>query len=243
MSQRHVIVTGAANGIGAAIVRKCVEAGYHVIGCDIDQPGLEKLSASLPAGAFTYFEVDVGDIAALREFYKVTLEQFEDLYGLVNNAGIYHGKSVYKYSDDEIDRILDVNVKALIHLSKDFAATLTQANKQGVIVNVSSVAGEIGSSDALYGLTKAAVIGLTKSNAMNFAPDVRVNAVSPALIRETAILHKIPKYRLEEYERQETLKEPILPEGVADVVLFLLSNSSRHLTGKIVPVDNGAYPR
>lgn len=243
MSQRRVIVTGAANGIGAAIVRKCVEGGYHVIGCDIDRSGLEKLASSLPAGTFTHFEVDVGDIAALREFYRVTLEQFEDLYGLVNNAGIYHGKSVYKYSDGEIDRILDVNVKALIHLSKDFAETLTHANRQGVIVNVSSVAGEVGSSDALYGLTKAAVIGLTKSNAMNFAPHVRVNAVSPALIRETAILHKIPKYRLEEYERQETLKDPILPEGVADVVSFLLSNSSRHLTGKIVPVDNGAYPR
>jgi 3-oxoacyl-[acyl-carrier protein] reductase len=243
MSQRHVIVTGAANGIGAAIVRKCVEAGYHVIGCDIDQPGLERLAASLPPGVFMHFEVDVGDIAALREFYRLALEKSPEVYGLVNNAGIYHGKSVYKYSDDEIDRILDVNVKALLYLSKDFAATLTQSGKNGVIVNVSSVAGEVGSSDALYGLTKAAVIGLTKSNAMNFAPHVRVNAVSPALIRETAILHKIPKYRLEEYERQETLKDPILPDGVADVVTFLLSSASRHLTGKIVPVDNGAYPR
>ena len=63
------------------------------------------------------------------------------------------------------------------------------------------------------------------------------------MIRETSIHDRIPEHRRKEYERQEVLKEPIQPEGVADVILFLLSEQSRHLTGKVIPVDNGAYPR
>ncbi|MCC8395767.1 SDR family oxidoreductase [Paraburkholderia sp. MMS20-SJTR3] len=240
---QQVIVTGVGNGIGAAVARKCVAQGATVIGCDIDGPAIERLAREFPRDSFFGEVVDVGDLGALRRFFGRCTERFDCLDGLVNNAGLYHGKSVYKYSDDEIDRIIAVNLTALIHLSKDFAAHVQQTGKRAAIVNLTSVAGEVGSSDALYGSTKAAVIGLTKSNAMNFAPYLRVNAVSPALIRETAIYHRIPQYRLEEYQRQETLKEPILPEGVADVVMFLLSDASRHLTGKIVPVDNGAYPR
>ncbi|WP_070106429.1 SDR family NAD(P)-dependent oxidoreductase [Burkholderia plantarii] len=241
--QQQVIVTGVANGIGAAIARRCIEQGYTVIGCDIDGEAMAKLAAELPAEAFFHEVVDVGDLAALRGFFSRCIERFGALYGLVNNAGLYHGKSVYRYADEEIDRIIAINLVALIHLSKDFAKHLEEAGRPGAIVNVTSVAGEVGSSDALYGATKAAVIGLTKSNAMNFAPNVRVNAVSPALIRDTAIYHRIPQYRLEEYQRQETLKDPIRPDGVAQVVMFLLSDASRHLTGKLIPVDNGAYPR
>jgi 3-oxoacyl-[acyl-carrier protein] reductase len=97
--------------------------------------------------------------------------------------------------------------------------------------------------DALYGATKAGVIGLTKANAWNFAPRIRVNAVSPGLIRDTSIHDRIPDPRRMEYERQEIIKAPIQPDGVADVILFLLSEKSRHLTGKVIAVDNGAYPR
>jgi 3-oxoacyl-[acyl-carrier protein] reductase len=70
-----------------------------------------------------------------------------------------------------------------------------------------------------------------------------VNAVSPALIHDTSIHGRIPLHRRKEYERQEILKDPIYPAGVAEVILFLLSDHSRHLTGKVIPVDNGAYPR
>ncbi|MFY1663933.1 SDR family oxidoreductase [Pseudomonas sp. Pseu.R1] len=99
------------------------------------------------------------------------------------------------------------------------------------------------SIDALYGATKAGVIGLTKANAWNFAPRVRVNAVSPTLVRDTFIHDRTPEHRRKAYERQEIIDDPIEPKGVADVIMFLLSDQSRHLTGKVVPVDNGAYPR
>ncbi len=96
---------------------------------------------------------------------------------------------------------------------------------------------------ALVFLAGAAVIGLAKANAWNFAPFVRVNAVSPALIHETAIYDTIPEYRRAEYARQEILKDPILPSGVAEVIVLLIGESLRHMTGKVIAVDNGAYPR
>jgi 3-oxoacyl-[acyl-carrier protein] reductase len=136
-----------------------------------------------------------------------------------------------------------VNLKSLIYLSKDFARREMDADEPRCIINITSVAAEVGSMDALYAATKAGVIGLTKANAWNFAPSIRVNAVSPALVRDTAIHQRIPLHRRKEYERQEVLKEPIQPAGVADVIMFLLSDQSRHLTGKVIPVDNGAYPR
>jgi 3-oxoacyl-[acyl-carrier protein] reductase len=242
---KKVVITGAANGIGKATVVACIEAGYFVIAADKDKEGLMALQRVLHGEAL---EVHVADFSR-REVFKSFIPGLrsehghDSLYALVNNAGIYHGKSVYDYSDDEIEEIWALNLQSLIYLSKDFASLAAHTDASRCIVNVSSVAGEVGSFDALYGATKAGVIGLTKANAWNFAPQVRVNAVSPALILDTSIHDRIPDHRRKEYQRQEILKDPIYPAGVADVILFLLSDQSRHLTGKVIAVDNGAYPR
>jgi 3-oxoacyl-[acyl-carrier protein] reductase len=240
---KKVVITGAANGIGKATVLACLEAGFYVIAADKDEEGLNALPGA-PRGEC--LEVHVADFSqreVFRSFIPDLCARHESLYGLINNAGLYHGKSVYDYSDDEIEEIWALNLQSLIYLSKDFARQTAQADVSRCIVNVTSVAGEVGSFDALYGATKAGVIGLTKSNAWNFAPQVRVNAVSPALIHDTSIHDRIPEHRRKEYERQEILKDPIYPAGVAEVIMFLLSDQSRHLTGKVIAVDNGAYPR
>jgi 3-oxoacyl-[acyl-carrier protein] reductase len=242
---KKIVITGAANGIGKATAIACVEAGYYVIAADKDKQGLRDLQELLPSHRLEGHVADFSRPDTYQSFIS-ELYQRDDrlaLQGLVNNAGLYHGKSVYEYSDEEMEEMWAVNLKSLVYLSRDFARHELQAPHTRCIVNITSVAGEVGSMDALYGATKAGVIGLTKANAWNFGPRIRVNAVSPALIRETSIHDRIPEHRRKEYERQEIVKEPIQPEGVADVILFLLSDQSRHLTGKVIPVDNGAYPR
>jgi 3-oxoacyl-[acyl-carrier protein] reductase len=248
---KKVVITGAANGIGRATAIACVEAGYYVVAADKDWRGLQALQKNLSLLRLETHLADFSQPQVYRSFISGLYDRHHHrtLHGLVNNAGLYHGKSVYAYSDEEMEEMWAVNLKSLIYLSKDFAMR-EQDRSQGAhyscvrsIVNVTSVAGEVGSMDALYGATKAGVIGLTKANAWNFAPHVRVNAVSPALIRETSIHDRMPEHRRKEYERQEILKEPIHPEGVADVIMFLLSDQSRNLTGKVIAVDNGAYPR
>ena len=240
---KKVVITGAANGIGKATVKACITEGFYVIAADKDRVGLECLAAEVGSEQLEIQFADFSDFSTIKSFIPGLYEKHDSLYALVNNAGVYHGKSVYRYTDKEIDEIWTVNLKALVYLSKDFAEGEMESKAFRSIVNITSVAGEVGSCDALYGATKAGVIGLTKANAWNFAPYIRVNAVSPALVRETAIHAMIPDYRREEYERQEVIKDPITPAGVADVIVFLLSEKSRHLTGKIVAVDNGAYPR
>lgn len=240
---RKLIVTGAANGIGRATVEMAIQQGYFVIAADKDAEGLKVLQDLYSADVFDAQVVDFSDMAVIKRFIPTLYERHATIYGLVNNAGIYHGKSVYAYSDEQIDEILNVNLKALVYLSKDFAEREMKHEAPRSIVNIASVAGEVGSCDALYGATKAAVIGLTKANAWNFAPFVRVNAVSPALIHETAIYDTIPEYRRAEYARQEVLKDPILPSGVAEVIMLLVGDAMRHITGRVIPVDNGAYPR
>ncbi|WP_339421095.1 MULTISPECIES: SDR family NAD(P)-dependent oxidoreductase [unclassified Pseudomonas] len=240
---KKLIVTGAANGIGRATVEMAIQQGYFVIGADKDADGLKVLQDLYDADVFEAHSADFSDKAVIKGFIPALYERHATFFGLVNNAGIYHGKSVYAYSDEQIDEILNVNLKALVYLSKDFAEREMKHEAPRSIVNIASVAGEVGSCDALYGATKAAVIGLTKANAWNFAPFVRVNAVSPALIHETAIYDTIPEYRRAEYARQEVLKDPILPSGVAEVIMLLVGDAMRHITGRVIPVDNGAYPR
>ncbi|MBN2979505.1 dehydrogenase [Pseudomonas fluorescens] len=240
---KKLIITGAANGIGRATVEQAIQQGYFVIGADKDADGLYALQRLYGADVLEVHVADFSDSATLKGFIAMLYERHATIYGLINNAGIYHGKSIYHYCDDEIDEILNVNLKALVYLSKDFAEREMRHEAPRSIVNIASVAGEVGSCDAMYGATKAAVIGLTKANAWNFAPFVRVNAVSPALIHDTAIYDTIPEYRRAEYARQEILKEPILPGAVAEVILLLAGDAMRHISGRVIPVDNGAYPR
>lgn len=240
---KKIVITGAANGIGKATAIACAEAGYYVIAADKDKFGLQDLQQRIHVHQLDCHLVDFSRPDIYTSFIGDLYSHHPALHGLVNNAGLYHGKSVYDYSDAEIEEIWAVNLKSLVYLSREFALHEQESMHTRSIINVTSVAGEVGSMDALYGATKAGVIGLTKANAWNFAPRVRVNAVSPALVRKTSIHDRIPEHRRKEYERQEIISEPIGPEGVADVIMFLLSDQSRHLTGKVIAVDNGAYPR
>jgi len=221
----------------------CLAEDFYVIAADKDMAGLASLLAEAGRDRLEVVCADFADFSTIKAFVPQLYSRHESLYGLVNNAGLYQGLSVFDYSDAQVDEMYTLNLKSLIYLSRDFARREMSIGGPRCIVNVTSVAGEVGSFDAVYGASKAGVIGLTKANAWNFAPSIRVNAVSPALVRDTSIFDRIPEHRRREYERQEILREPILPSGVADVILFLLGEKSRHLTGQVIAVDNGAYPR
>lgn len=244
MSVSTVIVTGGANGIGRALVQRCLDDGMTVVACDIDEPALKELALAHEGRPLDTHLCDVADHAACDTFMDRVLADHPEVDGLVNNAGLYLGQPVWEYDDATIERVIAVNVKGPVWLSRRFAEHLREdGGRRGAIVNLTSVAGEVGSSDALYGTVKAGVIGLTKSNAMNFAPTIRVNAVSPGLIVRTAIADRIPGYRYAEYKRQEQLDGDIFPEDVANVCAYLLSEDAKTMTGAVLRADNGCYPR
>jgi 3-oxoacyl-[acyl-carrier protein] reductase len=235
------VVTGAANGIGRALARRLAGQGYELLLVDIDGAGLESLAEELPGVPTTV----LADLAGHRGVEQVceAIGKLERPAALVNNAGMYRGNPLHTYDVPMIEGDYWVNVLAPMLLTQAYASPLTERQEHGCVVNLSSTAGEVGSSDAVYGSSKAAVIGLTKSQAMNYAPWVRVNCVSPGMVRGTAIEDRIPAYRHAEYARQEQLTTRLDADSVAEVIDFLISPASRNLTGKVLPVDNGAYPR
>ena len=237
----EIIITGAANGIGRAIVKACCDKEYSVHACDIDGEGLERLKEECPD--IEIYQVDVSNYSGVKEFFnKLDLEHDSKSLALINNAGIYLAKDLMAYAETEIDRVVDVNIKGAVYFSKFFAGLVTINEAAGRIVNITSVSGQEGSSDAVYGMTKAALLGLTKSCAMNYAPAIRVNAVAPTMV-ETKMMERIPAWRKEEYHDHHLIRDPVTPEAVAETVLFLLSDGAGHYTGATFDLNNGGYLR
>ncbi|WP_226003198.1 SDR family NAD(P)-dependent oxidoreductase [Paenibacillus sp. BJ-4] len=238
-----VIVTGAASGIGKEIVKQCLHKGASVIACDINKDSIHDLKRSMDHHHFLHtYQLDVSKYEQVAKFFGYIETEHSDVDGLVNNAGIYLAKNILDYEADEIDKVLDINVKGYIYFSQMFSKILLESQRKGVIVNMSSVSGIEGSSDAIYGLSKAAILGLSKSCAINFSPYIRVNAVAPTMVK-TPMMDAIPDWRKKEYLSHHLINTPVLPEDVADTVTFLLSDKSKHYTGATFDINNGGYLR
>ncbi|WP_028592302.1 SDR family NAD(P)-dependent oxidoreductase [Paenibacillus massiliensis] len=242
LQHMKVIVTGSGSGIGKAITLQCLQEGAAVMACDINEDALTKLQADANTEQLSTYRLDISAYEDVSSFFAYISEKHPDVNGLVNNAGIYLGKSLLNYTPNEMAKVMNVNVMGSVYVSRCFGEMLLQQQRQGTIVNMSSVSGLEGSSDAVYGMSKAAILGLTKSCAMNFAPYIRVNAVAPTMV-DTSMMEEIPVWRKEEYLNHQLIKQPLSPESVADTVIFLLSDKSRHYTGATFDINNGGYLR
>jgi 3-oxoacyl-[acyl-carrier protein] reductase len=236
--RKKIIVTGAASGIGKSIALACAKSGASVLAVDINEKGLKKIKGK----NITTFTCDVADPEQIAKFFSLIKKLRLTPYGLVNNAGIYLGKNFFEYSDAEIQKVLNVNINSAIHFSRKFAEILIPKKTTGVIINITSVSGEKGSPDVIYGLSKAALTGLTKSCAISFAPFIRVNAIAPGIVN-TPLLKNMPAARLRHHRAIELLRDIIEPEDIAATTVFLLSNSAKKYTGATFDINNGSYLR
>lgn len=235
---RIAIVTGAAQGIGKAIAIKVLKEGWAVIAVDKNTARLEEFASEVESSALTTYSLDVTSFQQIEAFFTWLSEEEICPYGLVNNAGIFPGTSFLEYTEQDVNAVLSVNLLGPIFMTQQFGRRLLPNQQSGVIVNIASIAGQIGSSDAIYGISKSGVLGLTKTSAMALAPNIRVNAVAPTLV-ETELLKSVSKERIEVFRRGELLKVPVLPEDIADSVWFLLSDQSKHYTGAVLDINNG----
>ncbi|UFU00095.1 SDR family oxidoreductase [Radiobacillus kanasensis] len=243
LTSNKLIVTGAGSGIGKAIVNQCLHEGASVIACDVNEQYLNELKQSTDKRDSLYtYQIDVSDYERVSVFFNYVEKEHSDVDGLVNNAGIYLGKPILDYEIEEINKVIDINVKGYIYFSQMFGKKITESQSSGAIVNISSVSAMEGSSDAIYGLTKAAILGLTKSCAMNFSPYVRVNAVAPTMV-STSMMDTIPNWRKEEYVKHQLIDTPVMPKDIAHTVTFLISDKASHYTGATFDINNGGYLR
>jgi NAD(P)-dependent dehydrogenase (short-subunit alcohol dehydrogenase family) len=240
---KTAIVTGAGRGIGRAIAHRLASEGAWVAVVDRD-PGLAEQSAADAPGTAAAFTADVGDERAVAAVVSGVLQTRDALDIVVNNAGIA-GPQVPAGSTDLAgwDETLRTNLTGTFLVSKHTVEHLR--GTRGCLVNIASALAFIGlRHESAYGPSKAGVVQLTKGMALDYAPDVRVNAVCPGAVRTDMIVSVLDdgdrEQRLAEYGLIHPLYRRLAePEEIADAVLFLASPDASFITGVALCVDGG----
>jgi 3-oxoacyl-[acyl-carrier protein] reductase len=241
LDKKVALVTGAAQGIGAAIAERLAAEGAAVAAVDINLEKAEETVArlrQLGVEAQAY-QVDVSNTEAVKQVAAEIVKRFGRVDILVNNAGITRDGLLLTMSEQDWDLVIAVNLKSIFNFTKAIARQMIR-QKSGAIVNVSSVVGLMGNPGQInYAASKAGVIGATKSSAKELASrNIRVNAVCPGYI-QTAMTERLDekaKQALIEYIPAKALG---LPADVANAVLFLASDLASYVTGETLRVDGG----
>ncbi len=240
MDQKVVLVTGGARGMGAAQARRLAADGAHVCVTDILMEEAEKLVKAIASdgGSASHHELDVSNSEAWAVLLSEIERAFGRLDGLVNNAGIPMRASLMDLSDDDWRRVMSVNLDGVFYGVRA-AAPLMRESGGGSIVNISSIAGQIGYHATGYAASKWGVTGLTKSAAIALAPwKIRVNSVHPGLVG-TVLMEQAEPAFIEATVRATPLGRAGESDEVASSVAFLLSDDAKYLTGSEITVDGG----
>jgi NAD(P)-dependent dehydrogenase (short-subunit alcohol dehydrogenase family) len=241
---RVMVVTGAAQGIGQACVRRVVRDGASVALWDVaDDAGQALADELVAAGAqAAYFHCNVADKAQVKAALTATLARFGAVDGLVNNAGIFKAAPFLDVTEADWDAVIAVNLKGSFLVGQAVARQMVKQGR-GAIVNMSSVNGTLAiPTIASYNASKGAINQLTRVMALSLADQgVRVNAVAPGTIatelaRSAVLTSEEAKARILSRTPMKRLGEP---EEIADVTAFLLSDAASYVTGEIVVVDGG----
>ncbi|AZM91567.1 MULTISPECIES: SDR family NAD(P)-dependent oxidoreductase [Streptomyces] len=242
LTGRTALVTGAAGGIGRATALLLARAGAAVHCADRDERGLAETASLISAdgGSATAHPLDVTDRAALRA--AVTAAGPLDIAAAI--AGIMHTSSVLDTTDEDLDRILDVNFKGVLRTCQEAVRAMISAGRPGSVVTMASGAVDAAQPGLLcYSASKAAVVQLTKTLATESGPHgIRVNAVAPGWIRTPMTGRHGPEVQ-QRTEAAMVRMSPLgrvgEPEDIAEAVLYLASDASSFMTGQILRPNGG----
>ncbi len=243
---KTAVVTGSAQGIGAAVAVMMAQEGADICLTDIRPEGdasaiLDDIRAT--GQKAIYVEGDVGSFTAAQNVVETAVEAFGKLDILVNNAGINWDGVCWKMKEEQWDKVLEINLKGYFNFTRH-VAPLLKAQGFGRIVNVTSIngiRGKFGQSN--YAASKAGVIGYTKAVAKELgAYGVTVNAVAPGLIETPMLKESKDRDKIVDMAMAEiVLKQVGQPEDLANLISFLASDKARHITGEVIKVDGGQY--
>jgi 3-oxoacyl-[acyl-carrier protein] reductase len=242
LAGKIIIVTGGAQGIGLAIAERCAESGASVAVWDNQEDGiagaLERIADRAPRAQAAGFIVDVSDLAAVHDAVKATLSRFGRIDGLVNNAGVVADAQISKMSEEQWDRVIDINLKGVFNCTRASVDALLAST--GSIVNISSIVGVHGNwGQTNYGASKAGIIGFTKSLARELGSrNVRANVVAPGYVK-TQLTDVLPEEATQTMLQQTPLGRLGDAGDVAGAVRFLCSDEASFITGEVLLVDGG----
>lgn len=233
------LVTGAASGIGAACASAFAAEGARVALFDRDAGGVASMAASLSLASA--FVVDVADKRSVNSGFEQLLASFGALDILVNNAGVESTRTIESMPEEDWDRVLDVNLKGAM-LCTQAAVPVLRARGGGAIVNIASIAGKRISyhGGASYTASKGGLLALTRHAAFELAIDrIRVNAVCPGPTLTPMIRRNSDDESIRRTLKMVPLGRWVMPEDIAQSVLFLASNGAAMCTGTSLDVDGG----
>ena len=240
LNNKNIIVTGASGGIGNSIVEKLSKAGANIIASGTRLEKLEELKKKF--GNIKILKFDISQNTKIEEFIEnATTTLGGNLDCLVNNAGITQDNLAIRMSLQEWQKVIDINLTSTFVMSKSAIKKMLK-NKSGKIVNITSVVGHTGNlGQANYTASKAGIIAMSKSLAIEYAKkNININCISPGFIQtamtdrlddkyKEAIISKIPSARLGQ------------PDDIANAVLFLCSKQSSYINGETLHVNGGMY--
>tara|TARA_B110000008_G_C16846368_1_gene514880 strand:+ start:330 stop:1052 length:723 start_codon:yes stop_codon:yes gene_type:complete len=238
MLNNTVFITGVSRGIGLSIAQSFSNEGYYVIGTSRSKFDLE---SALDTKDCLHIKLDVTDRAAIKEAHN-TLKEDDNLPGvIINNAGITKDQLFLRMKDEDWDDVINTNLSSVFNITKVFIKSMVK-EREGRVINISSVAGLMGNPGQVnYSSSKAAIGGFTKSLAKELASrNITVNSIAPGFISSDMT------DALSDSQKSEILKQiPIQKFGdsknIADLAVFLASEKGQYITGQTISVDGGLY--
>ena len=236
------IITGAATGIGRATAIIFGEEGSTVIAADIDFNGVKDTVNMINEQGYTALpmNMDLSSINNIKDFVKKVLDKYKRIDILINNAGLFSTLPILKMTENEWDKVMDINLKGTFFLSKEVLPIMIR-QKYGKIVNVSSLAAKRGgvTSGINYAASKAGVLSVTKCLAKYSAPyGINVNAVIPSFC-DTPMFRSLPEEKQDSAIKSIPLGRLARPDELGKAILFLASDDASYITGEILDVNGG----
>jgi len=241
---RTVLITGASRGLGLGLARKLTAGGYNVVA--VARKDNKDLNAAIAEakrakkGALHFVAFDLGEIAKIPELVRDLRKKFGPLFGLVNNAALGHDGALSLMHNSQIEDLIRVNTLSPIVLTK-YVVRSMMADGAGRVVNVASIIGFTGYSGlSVYGATKAAMLGFTRSLAREVGRlGITVNAVAPGFL-DTDMTHGLAGEQRAQVVRRSALRKLAGVDDVANAVDYLLSDKAQSISGTVLTVDAGA---
>ncbi len=241
LSGKVSIITGAGQGIGRATAQKFAREGARVAVCDVNKVAVDETVRLIAAdgGEAAGFRVDVTDKDSIAAMVDGVMAKWGRVDTLVNNAGIVQDAQFKKMSDDQFDRVIDVNLKGVYNCTKA-VVDIMLAQNSGCILNASSIVGLYGNfGQTNYAATKFGVIGMVKTWARELGrKGIRANAICPGFV-ETPILASMPEKVVRMMEDRVPMGRLAKPEEIANTYAWLASDEASYINGAVIEVSGG----
>lgn len=241
--RKIVLVTGAGQGIGEVVAKDFALNGDHVILIDINKEKVNKVNEEINnnIGSSECYLADVSDYERAEEIIDQIVEKHGKIDVLVNNAGITKDVSLKKMTKEDWNKVIDINLTGVFNYTRHVFAKMLE-NRSGRIINLSSVVGVKGNFGQInYSASKAGVIGLTKTAAIEGAKKgITVNAVAPGFI-ETEMTERMSEKAIALIQEQIPMNEFGTIKDISEMILFLASDKASYITGQVININGGLY--